>query len=394
MRILFLTSSFPPVVGGGETYAYTVTHGLAGLGHDVHVVTDWPANSRAPKGTVRDRSILVSRLTAYRDDLFAEDKLPWEQMLFSLHGDIDRAVESFRPDIVFTNSLDSALHGRIVANQYGIAWAAAFHEHAPENEPLGQGRMQTVYGLLKPDVVFAGSEFYAARARRFLPGSQVELIYHGVGLLSPVAMSGGAEVRLKYGVRPDDVLVTCAGRLKSRKGILELIHAVAEARRTDPRIRLVVAGTVSSASREYANSLYSAIGDLGLGNVATVDEELDVTGMPSLLAASDVVALPSHEEGLGLAALEAMAAGRPTILTDVVGFREILKDREIARVIPPHDVSALTLAINELAADEPLRASLGARGLEHVKQHFDVDQMLRRTEKCLVAAISNQKRNS
>ena len=199
------------------------------------------------------------------------------------------------------------------------------------------------------------------------------------------------QVRARYGVAEGELLVACVGRLKARKGMIELVQAVADVRRRHANVRAVIAGSVSSASRDYASSLSAAISALGLGDVVTVDEHVDVTEVPVLIAAADIVAQPSHEEGLGLAALEAMAAGKPTIVTDVVGFREILTSPDISAVVAAHDVAALSGALATLVGDPDRRTRLGARGREHVQRNFSLDTMISRIEAELAGLSGSRK---
>jgi 2-deoxystreptamine N-acetyl-D-glucosaminyltransferase/2-deoxystreptamine glucosyltransferase len=73
------------------------------------------------------------------------------------------------------------------------------------------------------------------------------------------------------------------------------------------------------------------------------------------LAAADVAVLPSLHEGLGVAALEAMAAGRPVVASRVGGLAEVVVDGETGRLVPAGDAAALGAALDELAHAPALR---------------------------------------
>ncbi|MDF3150279.1 glycosyltransferase family 4 protein, partial [Streptomyces sp. T21Q-yed] len=89
--------------------------------------------------------------------------------------------------------------------------------------------------------------------------------------------------------------------------------------------------------------------------------------------AADVVVLPSRWEGMALAPLEAMACGRPVVVTDVDGARESLPaGRPPSCLVPPEDPGALARALTELLQDEPLRTALGAQGRAHVLVAHDL----------------------
>jgi len=100
------------------------------------------------------------------------------------------------------------------------------------------------------------------------------------------------------------------------------------------------------------------------------------------LAAADVVALPSLQEGLGVAALEAMAAGRPVVASRVGGLAEAVVHEETGLLVPPGDPTALATALARLARDPGLRARLGAAGRARVLAHYTAARMAEGTLAC------------
>jgi len=100
------------------------------------------------------------------------------------------------------------------------------------------------------------------------------------------------------------------------------------------------------------------------------------------LAAADVVALPSRQEGLGVAALEAMAAGRPVVASRVGGLAEAIVPEETGLLVPPGDPMALATALARLARDPGLRARLGAAGRERVLGRYTAARMAEGTLAC------------
>ncbi|MFD9406480.1 glycosyltransferase family 4 protein [Streptomyces sp. NPDC059989] len=368
-------------MGGAETYAWTVASALADRGHEVVVLTDGADRAeRADRadGTSSAPRFRVHRLTGYLELLADPSKLRWEQLYFGLLPETAAALGAWGPDIVLANSLETTVLGRVVAEEFTVPLVGAYHEHAPQQEPFGTGRLDMVYRFLRPDLVLAGSRFYQERAVTRLGGDRVRLIHHGVdtGLFHPAV--DGAGVRARYGVGPGDLFVVSAGRLKPRKGHLELVRAVARLDRTD--VRLLIAGSVSSASVAYAEELRRAVEESGLGGRVTIDRSLGHRDMPAVLAAADVVAQPSHEEGLGLSVLEAMSSGRPVVTCSVPGIREILSSPDLAVLAPPGEPAALAKALSRCLDDEDLRASLARRGREHVLRHFSQQRMIDATE--------------
>lgn len=402
LRVLLLTSGYPPIVGGAEAYAATLADGLAGLGHDVLVLTDhldgvgggdpagYSAHADGNSDTPGTPGPEVRRLARYRALLADPSKLRWEQMAFGILPELEQTLEQWRPDVIVANGLETAVLGRMVAYELGVPLVGSFHEHAPEDEPFGQGKMALGYRYLDLDAVLAGSQSYQARALRFLDEGRVHLIHHGVDTHRFSPDVSGERMRARYRLDRDRILIVSAGRLKARKGQAELIESFARAAHDEAY--LVVAGSVSSASPEYADRLDSLIDRLGLRDHAVVDQSVPPADMPELFAAADIVAQPSHSEGLGLALLEAMSAGRPCVASLIDGHAEIFsaggrapetRPEHLVEPVEPRDVSGLADALKRLQADGARRAVLGAAAREHVERHFSQQLMLARTDALL-----------
>jgi glycosyltransferase involved in cell wall biosynthesis len=100
------------------------------------------------------------------------------------------------------------------------------------------------------------------------------------------------------------------------------------------------------------------------------------TDVGQLLARADIAVLPSLEEGMSNAVMEAMAAGRPVVATDVGDTGELLRDRGI--VVPPAAPGALANALERVLTDPPLAARLGRQARAWSLEHLPVDTMVNR----------------
>jgi glycosyltransferase involved in cell wall biosynthesis len=96
--------------------------------------------------------------------------------------------------------------------------------------------------------------------------------------------------------------------------------------------------------------------------------------------AADFFVLPSRDEGLPLAVLEAMARSLPVVVTPVGGVPEVVKDREHGLLVPVDDDRALAAAIETIARDLALRSALGEAGHRRVRDHFSFERMTRKYE--------------
>ncbi|MEU3601504.1 glycosyltransferase family 4 protein [Streptomyces sp. NPDC006798] len=163
------------------------------------------------------------------------------------------------------------------------------------------------------------------------------------------------------GVPDDAPVVLCVGRLCRQKGQDVLLAAWPEVRAAAPGARLVLVGDGPDRS---------ALTRLAPPGVRFAGAIRDVRPW---LRAADVVVLPSRWEGMALAPLEAMACGRPVVVTDVSGARESLPPgHDTHALVPPEDPRALAAALGALLADPGLRDRLGREARDHTRATGDV----------------------
>jgi glycosyltransferase involved in cell wall biosynthesis len=110
--------------------------------------------------------------------------------------------------------------------------------------------------------------------------------------------------------------------------------------------------------------------------------------VPALLAASHLVVLPSYREGLPKALLEALAAGRPVVATDVPGCREVVIPDENGLLVPPRDPDALADAMARLIRDPELRRRYGEAGRRLAEREFSAKRVERETLRLYDALLS------
>jgi glycosyltransferase involved in cell wall biosynthesis len=97
------------------------------------------------------------------------------------------------------------------------------------------------------------------------------------------------------------------------------------------------------------------------------------------LWASDIFAMPSLKEGLGVAALEAMASGLSVIASDVGGLREVVEDGRSGIIVPTANAAAIASAVVRLAESAELRSQMGAAARARVVENYSMEKMAART---------------
>ncbi len=183
---------------------------------------------------------------------------------------------------------------------------------------------------------------------------------------------GVRELQAEYRGDESVFIILTAGRLARQKGLEFLIQALPllKARISMP-FKVVLAG-----SGPLKAVLEEMVVDLGL--------ERDVVfsgfqrNVGNLLASCDLVVLPSLREGLSIALLEGMAAGKPIVTTSIGSNKEVTSDGEGAWLVPPKDVKELANAIAVLMEDRKKAEDLAARGKAIYLERYTEDNMLKR----------------
>lgn len=209
---------------------------------------------------------------------------------------------------------------------------------------------------------------------------QVEVIYSGIdserfdsAKWDRLAAREELGRMLRLVIEPDRPLVVVPARLHPMKGHADLLAAVRILSSRMPDVLVLCAGT--GPLRRVLPALAEAAG---------LDRQVRFIGqwadMALLYAAADVVALSSRVEGLPSAMLEAFAARRAVVATDVGGVAEALTDGQTGLLVPPRRPAALAGALAELLSDPAARTALADRAYAHVQRAFQAEPATRRLE--------------
>ncbi|SNR60105.1 glycosyltransferase family 4 protein [Blastococcus mobilis] len=179
---------------------------------------------------------------------------------------------------------------------------------------------------------------------------------------------GRLAARAALGLEPDHLVVMNVGRLMVQKGQCYLVAAMPDLAARFARLAVVIVG-----GGYLADDLARQAADLGVA--ACLHLPGHRTDARMLLDAADVFALPSRQEGMPLAALEAMDAGLPVVATDVIGTAEVVISGVTGTLVSPEDPPALAEAVAELLADPDLRQRYARAGRHRYVAHFTARRM-------------------
>ena len=193
-----------------------------------------------------------------------------------------------------------------------------------------------------------------------------------------------AGMKTKLGFGESDPLLVVIGRLEPQKGHSVLLHAMPATLREIPNLRLVCVGEGS-----LKQPLATLTHNLGIsGSVRFVGFQSNITDW---LALADATVLPSFYEGLPLAAIESLAAGRPVIASHVDGTPEVVVNGVSGLTFAPGDIVALSSAMVRLLSDRQWLSALGRAGRQWVLRFFSKEQQVRETEALYFYALKKRR---
>jgi glycosyltransferase involved in cell wall biosynthesis/ribosomal protein S18 acetylase RimI-like enzyme len=289
-----------------------------------------------------------------------------------------RLLRAERFDIVHTHTPKAGVIGRVAARLTGVPCIVntvhGFYA-TPDDPPR---RRWPVVGLEWLAARCSDLELYQseedlrwARRLRLVSPDRAVLLGNGIdlGSFDPAAVDPAEveELRRELGLNEEALVVGTVGRLVAEKGYRELFAAARAVRSEFPSARFVVVGDPDLA-RPDAISMQER-------DRAEAHDAVVFTGwrddVRSLLALVDVFALPSWREGVPRSAIEAAAMGKPLVLTDIRGCREVARDGTEGILVPAKEPVPLARAIRSLLESEPLRARLGAAARARAVARFD-----------------------
>ncbi len=217
------------------------------------------------------------------------------------------------------------------------------------------------------DAVNACCDFSAQALCRIdgFPGHRVEVIENGIDPESYTAVEPPERVRHRLGLAPDRRYIVTIARFHPVKDHPTLFRAFAGVARARPDVDLLLAGDGPTRA-----DLERLVASLGIADrVRFLGIRRDV---PDLLAAADVFALTSVSEAASLTILEAMAAGRPVVVTDVGGNPELVRDRIDGCLFPRGDHAAGARALLRVLDDPAFAAVCGQAARVRAAEHFSL----------------------
>jgi glycosyltransferase involved in cell wall biosynthesis len=297
-----------------------------------------------------------------------------------------------RPDVVHAHGQDAAILAATARQFHPFPLAITRHvmDEPTTSLPLRLRAAGACVAFRRADAAVAVSDAAARRLADLsgLPHRSIHVIPNGIEMESfdHSTEDRRSEVRAALSAGPGEQLVLVPAVLREGKGHDVLLRALPAVRARVPAARLLVAG---GGEREAAlRSQTRALGDEMAAAVRFLGPRTDI---PDLLAACDLVVLPSAGEALPTALIEAAAAGRPVVATRVGGTPEVVVDGVSGLLVPPRNPAALADAIAILLLDRARARLYGTAARGIARSRFSIDTQIGRTLELWDALQSEQR---
>ncbi len=378
-------------VGGARKHVYQLVRGLDQSRFEVHLACSLERDRGVERelaglnaAGIRTVPIRMLRRPAPLADLAALRAL-------------SRLMRTERFDIVHTHASKAGFLGRLAARRAGVPAIV----HTPHTFPFERRdtRLAPLYRLLERIasgwahriVLVSASQRAIAEQAGLGARTQLAVVPNGIRLPAADPAETRRRHRSELGLGSSDLAVGFVGRISPQKDVQAFLAAAGALSREFQGMRLFLAGGADDL--RYLRALRPAISPeawgVATGAIAAKarvcwSRELPVEVLgyrpdaPELVAAFDVVLLPSRYEGLPYSLLEAMAQQVAVVASDVTGNHDVLEHGRTGFLVPVGDVSALVACARRALADPLLRQSLGRAARERVASEFTEEEFLRR----------------
>lgn len=290
---------------------------------------------------------------------------------------IARFASAWSPDVIHGHSSIGGVAARLIGAARptsAVVWTP--HAIAPQRAALAIER--ALSRITDRVVAVSSSEASLLTTLSIASGEQLVVIPNGIEL-DPV-IADPPSLHELCGAPPEAPLVGCVARLSEQKGIDTLIQAARLVFERHPSVWFVMigAGDLAPLVRDAAASMPRFAWIDGLPQARGVLDQLSM------------FVLLSRYEGLPYALMEAMAAGLPCVVTDVVGNQELVADGETGVLVPAEDAEAAADGVLRLLADDAARGTLGSAARSYAAR-FDVAVMAQQTVAMYRDAIAKRR---
>jgi len=375
MKVLVFSEQYPPERGGVAISAQRIVSALHEAGVEMAVVCYDPDSppSDFPHvcSTAESEGFWLHRVGPYfknrAEQLGEDEKASMRRNALLL---VNRLAEQFRPDLIHSfYLLDAGFLASLVAQRLRIP-----HLTSVRGTDLSRGLFHAGrFALLRHTIESASgitfvNEYLSGLARTAFRLPRIsEVVPNGVFVAeAPHDQTARRTVmRTKYAIRDDHPVVGFVGWARPKKGLEDLLEALAAVKQISPDL-LIIGDFLEESDRE---GFAGRVRRLGLAERVAVTGPLDHRRVRDLLPALDAVVIPSWDDGMPNVLLESMERGVPVFGSDV--FADVLEHGRNGFVFERHDVAQLALLLDQWLQQPDVLTAAGLAARQTAIERFD-----------------------
>jgi glycosyltransferase involved in cell wall biosynthesis len=370
LRIVYV-NPFSQQVSGPDESLLALLGRLVPLGIEPHVVL--PADGPSvPRYRALGATVHFAPLTVLHRQLAPAEIARLPLQLGRGAVAVARIARQVQASLIHTN-MEVVLDGALAAQALRIPHILHYRGNTLA-EPRAVFAALTRLWLGLSTQVFCISHATAAAIFGAAGNPKVQVIYNPIeiaafGAAGAGDAAAGARVRAELGAAPGQLLIGTVGRIHPRKDVETFVRACAVVARARPQARFAVVGVAEMpVEEEYFARVRALAGQVGVADrLCFAGARRDI---PAVMAALDIFVLSSRHEGFGRVVGEALAAGRPVVVTDEGALPELIEGDRCGLIARPGDADDFAAKISRLADDQVMRARLGENGKQRA-QAFD-----------------------
>lgn len=292
--------------------------------------------------------------------------------------EIIKQIKEIQPDIIHVMNRPWFLP--ILRKYVSVNTKLILHHHNRYFAEMSKGEVERYLNMFD---AFAGISNHTVKEEiidRFpLDAKRCFTIYNGINLkkFKPKWENAAkaAEIRKRYGIADDELVLLFAGRLRKEKGVHTLIKAAGLLVNSGKKVKVLIVGSHFYNSGEKATPYINSLKKLA----EPIKDKVIFTGfispsdMPDVYSASDVLVVPSHEDAFGLVYAEAGASGIPAIGSRIGGIPEVIDEHVSGFLMKDPDSEAELASLLRVFLQNPSRLrSFGEAGRKKVEENFSI----------------------
>ncbi|MFA6130144.1 MAG: glycosyltransferase family 4 protein [Candidatus Omnitrophota bacterium] len=365
MNILFLANHLN--VGGISSYLFTLAEGLKQNGHNVYV---------ASGGGELVEKFSAAGIKHIKAPLRTKKEIS-PKIIFSFFM-LRKVIREYSIDLVHSNSRTTQVLGNLLSRYSAKPHIFTCHGFF---KPKLSRRMFPCWGKAMIAISEQVKEHLISDFK--LDEQKITVINNGIDVQSFGDNSSRQKLRDDLGIG-EIPLVGIVARLSDVKGHTYLLQAMQVVVKSFPLVKLLIIG-----EGKMKDTLVREADDLGIENNVIFLPQ--VGGTKNVLAAMDVFVMPSLQEGLGLALMEAMAQGLAVAGSAVGGIKTLIKNEYNGLLVEPANPAVLAEALIRLLSDERMRNNLGVNARKFIADNFSKEKMVDATERVYKKCLEEKK---